>query len=246
MTPNTEWKKGAASIIAAVVFAFICFLSYTSIDGMSGGYAIAFISFFLAVSSVAVSLLFVHRARVMDAILSDPSPLAHWIYPEEMARTSIEREYREYQVRNRIMFFIIGGMLGLVALFFLIFIGEGGPETALILLGLMVILFIVSRIAPGIERRRAMKASHEAFITHAGIIYEGGVYPFRSFLMWRDGILFREAAKKMPAMIIFSFSQLVGRFIIQPFDVRIPVPAGEEEKAIRIVQELGGKVPDET
>jgi hypothetical protein len=243
MTPNPEWKKGAASLIAAVVFALFCFISYTTIDGMSGGYAIAFISFFLAVSSVAVSLLFVHRARVIDAILSDPSPLAHWTYPEETARASVEREYGEYRERNKAMFIIIGGMLVLVAFFFMIFVGDGGLETGLFLIALTVILFIVSRIAPGIERRRAMKASHEAFITHAGIIYEGGVYPFRSFLMWRDGILFREAAKKMPAMIVFSFSQLVGRFIVQPFDVAIPVPAGEEDKAIRIVRNFGSDIP---
>ena len=242
MTPNTEWKKVTVSLFAAVVFAFICFISYTAIDGMSGGYALAFVSFFLAVSSMAVALLFVHRARVMDAILADPSPLAHWTYPEELAHASVEREYLQYRERNRIMFYIIGGMLGLVALFFLIFVGDGGPETALILVGLMVILFIVSRIAPGFERRRAMGAPHAAYIAHTGLIYEGTVYPFRSFLVWWHGCSFHEASKKKPALIIFSFSQLVGRFIVQPFDVTIPVPAGEEEKAIRIVQELGGKV----
>ncbi|MEI7857744.1 MAG: hypothetical protein WCH85_09595 [Methanomicrobiales archaeon] len=244
MTPNTEWKKVAASLFAAVVFAFICLISYTAIDGMSGGYALAFVSFFLAASSIAVSLLFLHRARVMDAILSDPSPLAHWSYPEEIAHASVEREYLQYRERNRILFYIIGGMIGLVALFFLIFVGDGGPETALILLGLMAILFIVSRIAPGIERRRAMGAPHAAYIAHTGLIYEGSVYPFRSFLVWWHGCTFREASKKRPAVILFSFSQLVGRFIVQPFEVRIPVPAGEEETAIWVVQELGGKVPE--
>ncbi|MFA4826070.1 MAG: hypothetical protein WC593_13035 [Methanoregula sp.] len=245
MTPNTEWKKVAASLIAAVVFAFICLISYTSIDGMSGGYALAFVSFFLAISSIAVALLFFHRARVMDAILTDPSPLAHWTYPEDMIRASVEREFREYKERNRAMFIIIGGMLVVAALVFLIFVGEGGPETALFLLAFAVFLFIISRVMPGIERQRAMSSSQGAFITRAGIIYEGAVYPFRSFLMWRDGILFRKADKKKPAMIIFSFSQLVGRFIVQPFDIAIPVPAGEEENAIRIVRELGGDVPDD-
>jgi hypothetical protein len=137
-------------------------------------------------------------------------------------------------------------MLVIVALFFILFVGEGGPETGLFLIAFTVFLFIISRVMPGLERRRALKASHGAFISHAGIIYEGAVYPFRSFLMWRDGISFCNVSKKKPAMIIFSFSQLVGRFIIQPFDIKIPVPAGEEKKAIRIVQELGGNVFDET
>jgi len=245
MTPNTEWKKVAASLIAAVIFSLICLISYSAIDGMSGGYALAFISFFLAVSSIAVTMLFVHRARVMDEILTDPTPLAHWIYPEEMAKKSVEREYRDYQERNRAMFIIIGGMLVLVSLFFMIFMGEGGLQTGIVLLAFTVFLFIISRIVPGIERRRAIGAPREALIARTGIIYEGAVYPFRSFLVSWDGVLLRNADKKNPAVMVFSFTQLNGRYIVQPFDVVIPVPHGEEEIAGRIVRELGGEVPDD-
>ncbi|MDD1712256.1 MAG: hypothetical protein LUQ69_03705 [Methanoregulaceae archaeon] len=98
-------------------FWLICVRSFAFIDGMGGGYAIAFVSFFLAISSVVVFLLFVYRARVMDTILADPSPLAHWICLEEMARSNLEREYREFQGWNRAMFIIIGGMLVVVACF---------------------------------------------------------------------------------------------------------------------------------
>lgn len=241
MIPNTEWKKVISSAIAAVVFTALCLVSFFTIDGMSGGFALAFVSFFLAVSSIVVALLFVRRARLMDAILADPSPLAHWTYPEEMARVSAEREYREYQERNRAMFIIIGGMLVVVALFFLIFVEEGGPETGLILLVFAAFLFVVSRLMPWLERRRALATSHEALITHSGIVYEGSVYPFHSFLIFRGGVTFQKAGKKSHSALVFSFTQLVGRFIIQPFDVVVPVPPGEEERAGRIVREMGGE-----
>ena len=241
MTPNTEWKKVTASLIATLVFIILCLVSVFFIDGMSGGFALAFISFFLAISSGVVALLFLHRARVMDTILADPSPLAHWTYPEENALASVEREYREFQGRNRAMFIIIGGMLVVVALFFLIFVEDGGPETAFILLGITALLFVVSRVTPWLERRRAMSAAHEAVIARDGIIYEGAVYPFRSFLMFWGGVSFREAGKKGPAVLVFSFTQLVGRFIVQPFDVVVSVPAGQEATAERVVGELGGE-----
>lgn len=240
MTLNTEWKKVAGSVFAAVVFSFICVISYSAIDGMSGGYALAFISFFLAVSSIAVALLFVHRAMVMDRILMDPNPLAHWTYTEEMAQKSAEMEFQDYQERNRAMFIVIGGMLVLVSLFFLFFAGEDGHITAIFLLAFTGFLFIVSRVMPKLERRRAMDAPREAFITRIGIINKGTVYPFRSFLMFLSGVSFRKATKKNPALIIFSFTQLVGRFIIQPFDVVITVPPDEEELAGRIVSEISG------
>ena len=81
---------------------------------MSGGFALVFISFFFAISSFVVALLFIHSARVMDAILADPSPLAHWTYPEETICVNVVREYRNYQERNHAMFIVIGGMLGAV------------------------------------------------------------------------------------------------------------------------------------
>ena len=241
MTPNTEWKKVYLSVGAALLFFLVCVFSYVTIDGMSGGYALAFIAFFLSVSGIAVALLLVTRARTMDSILADPAPLAYWTYPEDTARENVEREYREFRERNRAMFIIIGGMLVVVALFFLIFVEDGGAGTALILLGVTVLLFVVSRVTPWLEQRRARGAPQEAVITRDGVVYEGSVYPFRSFLVWWHGVSLREPKKKNPAALVFSFSQFAGRFIIQPFEVAVPVPAGEEEKAGRVVQELGGE-----
>ncbi len=245
MIPNTEWKKAAYGFLAALVFAALCFVSIFYLDGMSGGYALAFVSFFLAVSGVVISLLFCTRARTMDTILSDPSPLVHWIYPAGTAMADVEREHREYQGRNRAMFIVIGGMLVVVALFFIIFVGDGGLETGLFLLAITAVLFAVSRIAPWLERRRAMSAPHEAVITRNGIVYEGAVYPFRTFLVFWHGVTLQEPGKKNPAALVFSFTQFAGSFIIQPFEVVVPVPAGEEERAGRVVQQLGRDVPAE-
>lgn len=239
MTPNTEWKKVAASLAATVLFAVICLASLTFMDGMDGGYAVAFIAFFLAVSGIAVGMLFFHRARAMDAILADPSPLAHWTYPEEESKAHVEREYQDFRERNRAMFIVIGGMLAVVALFFIVFVEDGGLETGLILLAIAVLLFAVSRITPWLERRRAEGAPAEAYIGRIGIIYRGSVYPFRSFLRSRPGVSYRKG-KKGPDLVVFSFVQLVSPVVIQPFDITIPVPPGEEENARRIVIELGG------
>lgn len=212
---------------------------------MSGGFALVFISFFFAISSFVVALLFIHSARVMDAILADPFPLAHWTYPEETVRASAEREFRNYEEQNRAMFIVIGGMLLVASLFFIIFVREGGLMTGIVLLAFTVFLFVISRVAPALERRRAIRAPREAFISRNGIIYEGAVYPFRSFLMHRDGITFRKADKKGPAAIIFSYTQIVGYFIVRPFDIIVPVPPGQEKPAERIIIELRGAVPEQ-
>jgi len=244
MTPNNEWKKAVVAILAAVVFLILCPVFPAVIDGMDGGYALAFVSFFLAVSSGAVALLFIHRARVMDGILADPHPLAHWVYTKEMSQESRDREYRDFAGRNRSMFLLIGGMLVLVSLFFIIFVGDGGLKTGIVLLVLAGVLFVVSRVTPVLEQRRAAGAPREAFIARTGIIYRGVVYPFRSFLGSRGRVSLRNADTKNPALLVFPFTQQNGLFIRQPFTVAIPVPPGEENVARAVVRELGGEVPE--
>lgn len=228
-------------MVSAVIFALVCTGAYNFIDGMAGGYALAFIAFFLMASAIAVAGLFFHRARVMDSILSSHHILAHWTYPADSARLSALREYGDYKERNHAMFILIGGMLGVVAIFFFLFIKEGGWETGVFAIAVAIFLFIVSRITPEIELRRALLAPHEAFIAHNGIIYEGAVYPFRSFMMTITGVSMKKARGKDPSMLIFSFTQLVGAYIIQPFDIAVPIPAGEEETADGIIRALRGK-----
>ena len=240
MTPNPEWRNAAASIAVAVLFFLFCILSLAVLDGMNGGFALAFVAFFLAVSGVAVALLYVHRARAMDAILNDPAPLARWTIPDDMAATEAGREYQDYRERNRALFLVIGGMLGACALFFLLFAGEDGILTGLVLLGFAVLLILVSRVTPCLAYRRAIRAPREVHISRTGLIWQGKVYPFRSFLVFYGGVSFREGAGGNPALLVFSFTQLAGRFLIQPFEVSVPVPPGEEEHARAIAGAPGG------
>jgi hypothetical protein len=233
---NTQWKWCYRSLFLAAIFSVACIYAFIFIDGFSGGYAIAFVSFFLAVSAVAVSALFFHRARVMDSILNSTRLLAHWTYSADEAEQSARREYADYQERNRAMFLVIGGMLVLVALIMMIFAGEGGFITGVFLLAVTVFLFIVSRVAPKIALKYALSSSRDVYIAENGIIYEGAVYPFQSLLMGMDGAAFQEKTGKKPAVLIFSFTQSVGLNIRSPFDIEIPVPNEEEEKARKIAE----------
>ena len=238
---NREWKKMFGSLALALVFGFLCIAGPAFVDGMSGGFAIAFVSFFLAISSLAVTGLFFQRARLMDTILRGERALAHWVYPDEEVHRNIEREYNEYRERNRDLLIVIGGMIGIVALFFLVFMADGGAATAAVLFVLLIILFIVSRVTPGLERNRALHASHETLISRNGFIYEGCLYPFHSFLMRMTNVTFHEATKKLPPVLVFSFLQVVGLYILNPFEITVLVPWGQEDEAREIAKAIGGE-----
>jgi hypothetical protein len=176
---------------------------------MSGGYALTFI-FFLSRGQQHCGLCALYSQGAGDGCdPHHPSPLTHWTFSEETVRASAEREFRNYNEQNRAMFILIGGMLVAAALFFIIFVQEGGLKTGILLLVVTAFLFVISRVVPGLERQRAIRAPHKALITKAGIMYEGSIYPFRSFLVYQNGISIHKADKKDPAMFIFPSPSLL-------------------------------------
>ena len=243
---NRNWRRAYASGAAAIIFFFICLWAFYFLDCMEGGCAIAFISFFLFISGVAVSLLFVYHAMTMDTILNSTRLLAHWVYPADEAQQAAQRECRDFRERNHLLFILTGGILGVAILFFLIFVDDGGIETAAILFIVLIIIFIVSKVTPGLELKRALDAPHEAYIADNGIIYEGAVYPFRSFMMKMENVAFMKGTGRKPPVLVFSFLQLIGLYIISPFDIPVPVPEGQEERASEIARELGGNSEGDT
>ncbi len=234
MMKNTQWKWCHRSLISAVVFAAICISALEFIDGMSGGFAVAFIAFFLAIASIAVAALFFSRAKLMDGILNSEGLLACWKYSQDESEQSARREYEDYRERNRAMLIVIGGMLVLAAALMMIFAGEGGLITGVFLIAFAAFLFIVSRVTPALALKNALAATKEAFIAKNGIIYEGAVYPFRSFLMNMEKVTFSEKDGEKPAVLTFSFCQLIGLNISSAFEIEIPVPHGEEKAAREI------------
>lgn len=236
---NHEWKWAYLAAGGAVFFILLIAFANQAMDGMSGGYAVMFVSFFLAVTLVAVSLLFWSRARTMDAILEGQNLLAHWTYSAEDSLASAGREFFEYREANRALFMVVRGFFLIAIVLLLIFGGEAGVLTSLVLIGAVGIIALVAWGAPRLVYSRAIQASPEAFIASNGVIYRGAVYPFRSFLNRLEGVSYQDTTPDTQALLIFSFIQVVGLYILRPYEVRIPVPGGEESHARDIALVLG-------
>ncbi len=235
---NHEWKRVYLSGAAAVFFFILIGVADQVMDCMSGGCAVMFVSFFLAVTLVAVAVLFWTRARAMDAIIDGKELLAHWTYSPDHSAASAKREFAEYRAANKALFIVVAGFFLIAIILLMIFGGEDGLFTALILIIPLCIIALAAWGAPRLVYSRALKASPEAYIAGNGIIYRQAVYPFRSFLNNLDTVTFRPATRDEPALLIFSYLQLVGLYILQPYAVSIPVPAGEEEHAQEIARRL--------
>jgi hypothetical protein len=237
---NTEWKWVYGSLIVAAVFIITGIVAITSMECMDGGCALAFLSVVLVITMGVTAVVFFFRALAADAIFSGKDLLAHWTYSAEETKKSAEREYAGNRVINHGLFTLIGVMLVIAIVLLLVFGGDGGPVTAVFLLVFLVVLFAISRITPGLERGRALAAPKEAYIAKNGVIYEGASYLFVSFMMRRYRVTLREESGESPALLVFSFVQLVG-VIPKTFEIAVPVPAGEMEKAREIARYFSGQ-----
>lgn len=236
---NHEWKWVYLSALGVIFFLFLIGYANEAMDCMSGGCAVMFISFFLVITLIAVALLFWSRARTVNAILEGRDLFAHWTYSAEDSAASAGREFAEYREANKALFVIVGGFFLIAIIFLLILGGEAGVLTTFILLGVVGIIALVAWGAPRLVYASSLKRSPEAYIAGNGIIYREAVYPFRSFLNRLDGVSFHEAAAGESSLLVFSFIQIVGLYILRPYDIRIPVPPGEESRAREIAQRLG-------
>lgn len=236
---NHEWKWVYISAIGAVFFIFLIGYAHEYMSCMDGGCAVMFVSFFLAATLIAVTLLFWTRARTMDAILNGRDLLAHWTYSPEDSSVSAGREFAEYKDANKALFLVVGGFFLVGIVIMLIFGGEAGVLTALILIGVLAIIALVAWGAPRIVYARALQKAPDAFIAGYGVIYREAVYPFRSFMNRLEGVSFKDAAGGKPSLLIFSFMQVIGLYIPSPYQVSIPVPPEEEERAREIAKKLG-------
>lgn len=152
---NNQWRWVYVCLVAVVLFFILMIFAGWTMDGMSGGYAVAFVSLFLMITSIAVSVLFLTRARAMDAILSGKNLLARWVYPDDEARKSAEREFVEYKEMNRYLLLVVGIFIVIAMVLMGIFGGEAGLVTAGVLFVVLLICAFVAWLAPRLEYRRA-------------------------------------------------------------------------------------------
>ena len=59
-------------------------------------------------------------------------------------------------------------------------------------------------------------------------------------MMGMYDVSLQKGTGKKNAALIFSFTQLVGLYIIQAFDIVVPIPDGEIDTAYGIIRALGG------
>ena len=203
-------------------------------DGMSGGFAIALVSFFLAITGAIVAVIYRSRARALDRILSGAGLLARWSVDPETRRRAADVEYAEEKKAKAGLFLVVAVITVVIGLVFLLVDREVGWMVFLVLVGVLAIIGLVAWAGPRLRVARSCRATDDVLISRDGATVNGAFHTWRLLGASLEGA---ELVEGPPVVLRIAYSAPV-RHGRQGYTVHVPVPPGEEETARRVAEEL--------
>ena len=231
---NSQRRIVRLWIVLMFVFIFLIFLpSIIGLDGMDGGFALGFVSFFMVIMSLVVILIYRSRAKQLDRILAGEGRLAVWKYAPDEWERFINIDFEEEKKAKKFLFFLISGICVVVGIILLLVVKD--ILIFFISLAIIPVVAIPAFLAP--RARYSKLKNSEAKV----LISEKGVIVGRMFHLWvklgarLDQVVL--VTNEYPPILEFHYSMPTrnGR---QEEVARVPVPAGKMDEAERVGEYL--------
>jgi hypothetical protein len=226
----------AVILIATVALIFLP--GVFGIDGMSGGYAISFMSFFGVIVSLVVILVYRGLSSRFEAIVGGMDVLARWVYPAELWRRYSDVEYEESISEVKPLFLMTSAMCLVAGVGFFLW----DPEPGIWVLGLMIVVVILMALAAFLTRMHLhnenLRKPGEAIISRKAVLLNNGLFYWDYFGSRLERVVVRK--DKEYSVLIFTTWAPTMTFG-QSYSLRVPIPPGEEAKASEIVSMLNRK-----
>ncbi|OGD56296.1 hypothetical protein A3K78_04030 [Candidatus Bathyarchaeota archaeon RBG_13_52_12] len=208
---------------------------FLGVDGMSGGYAISFVSFFGVIVGAIVVLVYNGLSSRFDAIVGGMEVLARWTYPSELWKKYSDAEYEESVAEVKPLFILTSAMC-LIA-------GVGAvlwdPEPGIYVLGIMVFTIILMGLAAFLTRRHLhhdnLRSLGEAIISKKAVLLNNRLFYWDYFGSKLEKVELRK--DKDYSVLIFTTWAPTMQFG-QSYSLRVPVPPGEEARASEIASTM--------
>jgi hypothetical protein len=224
--------------ITVASFIMIFVPGWLGIDGFNGGFAISFASIFGVILGLIVVFVYNGLASRLDGILKGEGVLAKWNYTPELWREYTEKEFGLEKAEAMPKFYMVSAIALVVGVFFYLMDPEGG----LFVLGAMVVLIVIigfvawasSRYVRGLNSRGV----GDVVIARCGVFLDRRFYYWDFFGTRLSKVSLRD---EKGLMLLYFVTWSPSLTFGQAWDIRVPVPSGEEAKAGEIVSELNPK-----
>lgn len=221
-------------IITLIGLAMIYYPLVSEMDGFNGGFALVFGGIIVTLTFIISSSIFFVQGLSLAKAIESTDTFARWSYSKDEWKKYYELEYKRDKQDKRVIFYIASGFSVLFAVLFLLLVEEpwGAVYAAV---GIILLTGFLQWFAPWLTYKRNQKYSGVALISQRGIYLNGIWYPNKRFGKI-ESVVFIDNKKTLS----FKWSQFAmfggkipGR---NYFTIRVPVPAGEEIAAQKILE----------
>ena len=205
------------------------------LDGMDGGFALAFICLLLFIMGIIIAIIYMRRAKTLDRILSGKDLLARWSYSPDEWQQYAGEEYKRERSGKQTLFIVIAVIAVVIGLIFVVVDRtEAGLWVLAAMAGLIALIAFVAYFTSWYNYRQNLKYPGEVLIA------PNGAYFSRQLHLW-DSLgarLVRVELKEQKQSYIEFVYEAPTRTGMQEYEARVPVPLGKEKEARELVEKF--------
>jgi len=234
---NPRRRPARISWLLTLVFGAGVFApGILGVDGMGGGFALAFLSAFAAVCAFIAAIIFSRSAARAERILGGSDVIARWSYSSDEWRRFCEAEKLTSAEESRALYFLVLAISVVVGVGFMLV--KRDAASVFVFVFLMVFMLALRIFASAMQRsrnRRYLAFQGPAIIAPGGALLAGEFHDFEGFTARVEGVECLPLAGLLILAVRYSYSSRAGR---QSAVARLPVPGADEAEGNRVAQAL--------
>lgn len=236
MPKNNAKTWMIVSIVLTLIGAAMVWFGLTE---ESGDYIwMVMVGLLLGLTFFICFFIFLSQARRLNRMFNREELLAHWAFDPAGQRQKATDEYQARKKSNRILLMIVVGFFVVIGGLFTAFGFDDIEDAAgflLIMLGVLVVICLAALIAPGVSYRKMLRSPPEVYVGPFGAWVMGEYVQWKAAMTRPTQVDFAQVEQ---AAVITVHYQIIQRYGPQMHECRIPVPAGSEQEAFNVANQI--------
>lgn len=192
----------------------------------------------LSITFLICFFVFLGQAKHLSRMFNKEELLAHWYFDNAAHLQKAEEEFRAKKKTNRILLTVVTALFVVIGFAFAAFGFDDIEEASvfmLIMAGVLAIIYIAALTSPRASYNRMIKSSPEVFVGPISAWVMGEYVQWKAPMTRLTRVEFEQNAS---GVLIAIHYEILQRYGYQHQESRIPVPAGKEQEAYTVANNI--------
>jgi len=223
-------------IITGVLIAGVFWPYLLTGEARQWGFGVSFLCIVFGITSLIIAVIYTRRARIAERMLHREDILVHWTFTPEQWRIYAEREHEKYKQEKKNVFLAVLIITVIICGLLAVMLTDSWQIFVVTGTGIILMMSIATWLAVWMRNHQNRAVAGEVFISASGVFLNRELHIWHGFGAVLEDITYQQEKGEMLLLnIIYS---VPNRYNRQSVNVRVPVPAGAEDSAGKVVEML--------